>query len=59
MYAYIHIKFAIVCIEVLNLIFIYKTLLHENIYCSYIGENTCKYFINTNTILLTMQFKIV
>ena len=32
MYAYINIKFAIVCIEVLNLIFIYKILLDENIY---------------------------
>ena len=32
MYTYIYIKFVIVCIEVLNLIFIYKTLLNENIY---------------------------
>ena len=55
MYAYIYIKFAIVCIEVLNLIFIYKTLLNENMYsAAKLEKNTCKCCIDTNNILLTM-----
>ena len=50
MYANIYKQFVIVCIEVLNLIFIYKTLLNGNIYCSYIGK---KIFVNFALIQTT------
>ena len=50
MYAYIYIKFAIVCFEDLNLIFIYKILLNENIY---IAAKLKKILVNVALIQTT------